>query len=215
MTRTARPPARRRRASKGEGDKLKPHILDATERLLVETGDEERVSIRAIAEAVGVTPPSIYRHFEDKEELVTAVCERRFASLNAAFESAVADVQDPTERLISLGRSYARFALEHPEHYRLLMMTASPRTLPEEAATQGPAAFGYLVDAVAACQAAGSIPPNEDPRRVAIVMWSGVHGLASLLITRPHFDWPAAPGELIELVLAWLVGKTPPPVREV
>src|SRR3712207_7496470 len=43
-----------------------------------QTGDEGAVSIRAIADAAGVTPPSIYLHFADKTELLAAVCEARF-----------------------------------------------------------------------------------------------------------------------------------------
>src|SRR5205807_237758 len=46
----------RRRARRGEGPRLREELLAATERLLAETGDEEAVSIRAIADAVGVTP---------------------------------------------------------------------------------------------------------------------------------------------------------------
>ena len=73
----ARPSAspRRARARRGEGPRLREEILAAATRLLAETGDEEAVSIRAVAEAVGVTPPSIYLHFADKTELIFAVCE--------------------------------------------------------------------------------------------------------------------------------------------
>jgi AcrR family transcriptional regulator len=52
-------PTRRHRARRGEGDRLREEILAAAERLLLETGDESAVSIRAVADAVGVTPPSI------------------------------------------------------------------------------------------------------------------------------------------------------------
>jgi len=48
---------RRHRARRGEGARLREEILAAGTRLLLETGDEEAVSIRAIAQAVGVTPP--------------------------------------------------------------------------------------------------------------------------------------------------------------
>jgi AcrR family transcriptional regulator len=56
---------RRRRARRGEGEKLREEILEAAERLLLQTGSEEMVQVRAVAEAVGVTPPSIYLHFAD------------------------------------------------------------------------------------------------------------------------------------------------------
>jgi len=65
---------RRRRAPRGQGRKLREEILAAAERLLRETGDQEAVSIRAVADAVGVTPPSIYLHFADKTDLIFAIC---------------------------------------------------------------------------------------------------------------------------------------------
>jgi AcrR family transcriptional regulator len=76
----ARPSAvpARPRARRGEGDKLRDHLLTATERLMIESGGADTVSIRAIADAVGVTPPSIYLHFPDKEALiVTSRCSTR------------------------------------------------------------------------------------------------------------------------------------------
>ena len=78
----ARPPSRRRRARRGQGERLREEILAAAERLLIRTGDMEQVSIRAVADEVGVTPPSIYLHFADKLELIFAVCERHFASFD-------------------------------------------------------------------------------------------------------------------------------------
>lgn len=189
----------RKRAPRGEGDKLRIEILDATETLMVRSGDADLVSIRAIADAVGVTAPSIYKHFTDKEKLVNAVCERRFNELNAAFDSADS-VADPVERLQELGRAYGRFALEHPEHYRVLMMTKSSRQKLQGDATEGQKAFGRLVDAVRACQLEDRIR-DGDPAAIAVVLWSGVHGLVSLLITSPGFPWPEDAATLLERVL--------------
>lgn len=189
----------RRRAPKGEGNRLRGEILDATEALLIQTGNADSVSIRAIADAVGVTPPSIYRHFADKDELVNAICERRFTDLNATFDAADA-FDDPLVRLKELGRAYGRFALEHPEHYRVIMMTTSSREKLQDESSQGQTAFGRLVAAVHACQEAGRIV-SGDPSTIAVILWSGVHGLVSLLITSPGFPWPADSATLLNSVL--------------
>src|SRR6266571_1260433 len=98
--------ARRRRAPRGQGERLGEEILAAAERLLVETGDEEAVSIRAVADAVGVTPPSIYLHFADKNELMFAVCERQFERLDREMEAAAAMSDDPLESLRLRGKAY-------------------------------------------------------------------------------------------------------------
>jgi AcrR family transcriptional regulator len=59
MTAAATSPSRRPRLPKGEGRQLRDEILAVAERMLLETGSQEAVSIRAVADAVGVTPPSI------------------------------------------------------------------------------------------------------------------------------------------------------------
>ena len=204
---TSRPPADpkggRRRAAKGEGDQLRVEILDAAEALLVKVGSEDLVSIRAIAEAVGVTSPSIYRHFTDKSELVHQISERRFKDLNEAFEAPGTTAADPLERLRKLGKAYGEFALQHPEHYRVLMMTSSTGRHAVESMdgdSEGAKAFRYLVDAVVACARAGRIV-TDDPTTTAVMLWSGLHGLVSLLITSPSFPWPRDAQSLLEELL--------------
>jgi AcrR family transcriptional regulator len=194
--------ARRRRAPKGEGVKLREEILNAAERLLVQTGSEDSVSVRAIADEVGITPPSIYMHFDDKESLLNEVCERRFADLNAAFERAYGSEHEPVAALRALGRAYGEFALTHPDHYRILMMTTSSHAPSEyeDESSQGRRAFTQLVDAVRACIDSGAFPPS-DPAATAVSLWAGVHGLVSLLITSPSFPWPASAHDMIENLL--------------
>jgi len=191
VTATARPPRARSRARRGDGERLRAQILAATERLLIETGDQEAVSIRAIAEAAGVTPPSIYLHFADKTELLAAVCEARFADLDRCMAEAAAGVDDPLEALWARGRAYVRFGLDNPEHYRILFMTrpvagAAPADLDR---LPGLTAFGHLVEEVARAMEAGALAPG-DPFLVATGLWSAVHGVTSLLIARPDFPWP-------------------------
>lgn len=189
----ARSTARRQRAPRGEGDRLASQILDAAEHLLVELGSDEAVSVRAIAEAVGVTAPSIYRHFEDKDELLYQVCQRRFADFNAAL-AAVDGVEGPVETLRAMGEAYMRFALQHPEHYRVLMMTSRKKDMEREG-SQGALAFERLVSATQRCIDAG-LCRFSDPVKGAVAMWAGVHGMCSLLITAREFPWPADPEEL-------------------
>src|SRR5262245_11025165 len=88
-------PGRRVRSRRGEGETLRDDVLAAAERLLVASGSEDAVSIRAVAAAVGVSPAAIYLHFPDKDALMTAVCGRVFAQFDAALEAAAAGAADP------------------------------------------------------------------------------------------------------------------------
>src|SRR4029450_1591391 len=82
---------RRRRAPRGSGEQLRDEILDATTELLLETGHAKAVSIRSVAQRVGVTPPSIYLHFADKDALLDAVCARYFEKLDEEMQRVAAD----------------------------------------------------------------------------------------------------------------------------
>ena len=180
--------ARRSRAPKGEGERLREEILAATERLLLESGDESAVSIRAIAGAVGVTPPSLYLHFADKEELIHAVCQRRFAELEARIEAEVQGVHDPVEQLRRRGRAYVAFGVENPEHYRILFLGkhAFTREDFEAGVVPGVEGFRHLVANVEAGMASGAFAP-ADSFLVACGLWAVVHGITSLRITVTAF----------------------------
>ncbi len=187
---TTSPSPRRSRARRGEGEKLREQILEASERLLIETGDEEAVTIRAVAEAVGVTPPSVYLHFADKDELLFAICEVHFAQLDRVTEEAAARSDDLLESLALRGRAYIRFGIEHPEQYRILFMRRPSHT-PESFQVdrlRDAAAFGHLFEHVSKCVQAGLI--DGDPLIVSLGLWAVVHGLTSLLISKPEFPWP-------------------------
>lgn len=184
-----RPTRTRERAPRGQGERLRKEILDATEELLVRTDDQDAVSIRAICEAVGVTAPSIYLHFSDKDALLEAVCLRIFADFDTALEAAAAGVDDPLESLRRRGRAYVEFGLEHPEHYRILFMQR-PGDRPNTGPDAGSDAFVHLVEAVARCIRQGAFAP-ADPMAVASTVWAALHGVTSLMISMPDFDWPA------------------------
>jgi len=193
-------PARRRRARRGQGERLREEILAATERLLIWTGDMEQVSIRAVADEVGVTPPSIYLHFADKLELVFAVCEKHFASFDRILEEAAAGSLDPVESLRLRARAYVRFGLEHPEEYRILFMS-KPAQTPEGWSNErlmGNAAFGHLVEAVQRASDQGTIAPGN-PVLIASGLWAVVHGITSLLIANRGLAWPV--DELVDDVV--------------
>lgn len=157
--------------------------------------------MRAVAGAVGVTPPAIYKHFDDKAELVYAVCQRTFARLDDAIEAAAATASDPVEELRERGKAYVRFGVENPEHYRILFMTR-PGSAPadwDHEAVLGSAAFDHHYAAVQrACDATGIV---DDPMLVAIGCWVAVHGVTSLRIAMPTFPWPPL-DDLVDHVLA-------------
>jgi AcrR family transcriptional regulator len=198
MTSSATAAGRRPRLPKGAGRQLRDEILAATERMLLETGSSRAVSIRAVARAVGVTPPSIYRHFADKTTLIFEVCARHFTALEDHIRQACAGIDDPVETLVALGKAYIEFGVANPEPYRVMFMTRHDEA-PEE--FQGrvlaeSAAFDRLMHCVQACIDAGRFRPEcTDAYRVSLGFWARVHGLTSLQVSKPQMAWP---GDFLE-----------------
>jgi len=187
----------------------KEEIIAAAARLLEERHDLDAISMRAVADAVGVTTAAIHRHFTDRNELIFGVCERRFRELDHVCEQAAASSADPLESLRRRGRAYVEFGLAHSEEYRIWFMS-KPGATPDWTADRimkGPVVT-HLVQAVQACLDAGVIRP-ADPVLVAFSLWSAVHGLTSLLITKSAFPWPDL-DELLDHILSVLaVGLAP------
>ena len=179
----------------------------------METADAGSVSIRAIADAVGVSPPSIYLHFTDKDELIHAVCQQQFRRLDVLVDETVGDVVDPVEKLRRRGRAYVRFGVEHPEHYRIMLMGRPHfERPPDERGPEGFRSFNALVENVQECMDAGAFA-RDDPGPVATVLWAGVHGITSLRIAVPWFPTFKDPDDVVDRLLAALFRGLVPPAH--
>jgi AcrR family transcriptional regulator len=180
----------RPRARKGEGELLRDEILEAAEALLLETASEEAVSIRAVAQSVGVTAPSIYRHFPDKTHLLFEVCARQFDLLDEVIEEAVNGIEDPLEAMAARGRAYVRFGVEHPEHYRIMFMGSAQATPEQWQDIVRTGSFANLITGIERLRDCDLLPPDIDTYTTALHVWANIHGLTSLLVTKPGIAWP-------------------------
>lgn len=185
MTAAARP---RKRAARGQGATLYGEVLRAAMDLLAETGSVDAVSVRSVAQRVGVSVPSIYLHFADKQALIDAVCEQVFADLDEAMQQASRDAVDPFEALRMQGVAYIRFALENPEQYRVVMMSPPVGKASGPVEAMSMSAFAHILEGVEACLATSVL--EGDPITICMQLWAAAHGIASLMIAKPEFPWP-------------------------
>jgi len=178
---------KRKRATRGSGEQLRVEIIAATKELLANAGSSNAVSIRAVAERVGVTSPSIYLHFADKDALLDAVVVDVFAELDAAMVAAGESVVGPLPRLRAFGLAYVQFAVAHPEHYRIATMDPCPK--PDSALDEvlASAAFDHFRTVVNECIAAQIFA--GDPLQITLDLWAAAHGIAALLIVKPYLPW--------------------------
>lgn len=169
-------------------------ILDVALRLFAEHGSGS-VTTRQIAEAVGISQPSLYAHFASADDIAEELCIRAFSALHDHFAQTLAQVSDPWERLDLLGRTYIDFGLAHPDMYRIAFIPSRPHEAKpamsfdlaqdDPGLAAGLRAFAALRDTIA------EIRGREDPENAVIAqaIWASVHGLTSLLITKPFFPW--------------------------
>ncbi|HKE98257.1 MAG TPA: TetR/AcrR family transcriptional regulator [Actinomycetes bacterium] len=155
-------------------------IVQAARELLEQEG-AEALTMRRLAERLGIRAPSLYKHLPDKAAVEAAVIATGLVDVAAALEAALAAARSAgTEPLAALAAAYRAFALAHPHLYRL--MTGQP--LPRDRLPAG-------VEARAAApllQAAG----NQDLARAA---WAFAHGMVQLELARrfpPGADLHAA-----------------------
>ncbi|KUH86348.1 MULTISPECIES: TetR/AcrR family transcriptional regulator [unclassified Mycobacterium] len=178
---------KRRRAPRGSGEQLRDEILDATTDLLLETGHAKDVSIRSVAQRVGVTPPSIYLHFADKDALLDAVCARYFENLDEEMQRAAADEPSTIDVLRAQGMAYVRFALKTPELYRIATMGPGRPGSDVDVALNS-SAFAHIRSSVESLMAEGVFAAG-DSTVVALELWASAHGVAAMLISRPYLPW--------------------------
>jgi AcrR family transcriptional regulator len=158
-------------------------ILSAARELFLE-GGAEAVTMRAVAERVGVTATALYRHFEGKDALLQAVLRAGFEEFGSYLYRALAGAS-PTERLRRSGEAYLDFALQQPQVYRTIFIAPRPASDCSAADVSDPhkaATFRFLVDRVRECMEAGSLRRGE-PDAVALAIWAHVHGLVSLYLS--------------------------------
>ncbi|WP_374025539.1 TetR/AcrR family transcriptional regulator [Mycobacterium sp. HNNTM2301] len=168
----------KRRDSYHHGD-LKRALTSAALSLVAEKGPKG-FTLTEAARRAGVSAAAPYRHFADKAALLATVAEQGFRDLHAEL-AAASSAKEPKERVADLGRAYVRWAVAHPDHYRVMFGAELSKADHPDLAVAGEQAFGDLLDAIAACQAAGAVG-GQDPRELAAPLWSLVHGVASLAI---------------------------------
>ncbi|MGW5386476.1 TetR/AcrR family transcriptional regulator [Nocardia sp. NPDC003963] len=158
-------------------------IVDVAERLLERDGPNG-VTMRRVAEQLGIRAPSLYKHVSSKVDIETALQQRALQRLAAALE--------PAEDLPALAAPYRRWALEHPRLY--------------EFAARTPLARERIAPGVEVAAAAPLLQMMNGDQVVARALWGIAHGLVDLELANrfpAHADLDAvwARGGCVPLVL--------------
>ena len=163
------------------GGDLRRDLLDTALELIAREGPSA-VSLRSLARRLGVSHAAPANHFPDKAALFTAIAVEGFELLAAAIREATAQAGPdaaPGQRLRATGRAYVGFAVSHPGHFAVMWRRDLLHRDDPALAAAGDATFALLLAGVHDVQAEGWAA-GADPRTVAYLAWSVVHGLAAL-----------------------------------
>ncbi len=173
--------------SQTEIDDFRTRLISVAERLFAEQG-REAVSMRQLAQALGVSVMTPYRYFKDKDDILAATRASGFDRFAEALETAYDSVNDPVQRARMVGDAYLRFAFENPSAYRLMFDLTQPneQNYPE-LARAGERARKTMSAYVECLLDAGQLV--GEPEIIAHVCWAAIHGLVVLKLAdkiAPH-----------------------------
>lgn len=174
---------------------LRAALLTAA-RALLDEGGVAAVSLREAARRAGVTPAACYRHFADKDALLTALAVQGFGEFAEALGQAFRGGQ---RTLAEMGVAYVAFAVQRPGLFRLMFGPAVADRSRSPELLQAIGAATQLFEGGLKSHAA----TGPDDRVAALRAWATVHGLATLAIDGmlPGYD---------PVVLARALAKLPP-----
>lgn len=147
---------------------------------LFERGGAEAVSMRRIADAVGITPMAIYRHFPNREALLKRLSDDSFQAI--AHEWAAHGTHpDVLERLLALLTPYLDYALANPHlfDHAFSLRRDDARRFPEDFRERQSPTLTVIADAIDEGMRQGVLR-KDDAWDVAMTLWAQAHGLIVL-----------------------------------
>lgn len=195
----SRPHNTQGKAGYHHGD-LRRSLIDNALELIRDNGIEG-LSLRKLAERVGVSQTALYHYFKDKQDLLLAIGEVAVEQFTQTLLDSVAG-QPPGKQLEAFVVAYIRYARENPELYELMLgRTTWKHACPHafhQSARLSIRRFGELLQGL---QQSGALPGDIDTLRLTQVSWATLHGLC-----RMYNDGLAFTPEAIEDIARYAAG---------
>jgi AcrR family transcriptional regulator len=177
---------------------VRTRILETAAGLLAQSADAD-VSTRAICDAAGVTAPTLYHHFGDKDGLLAAVVDFGWAAFLETKRAVAAVVHDHVADDIRAGwDNHLEFARKNPSFYKLMW---SPAMAASSSAVRE--AYQMLYDRLELGAARGQLRLSAEA--ASRIVLSATTGAALSLISQPDlYGGGAFATQLREAVIAWI-----------
>lgn len=184
-------------------ENLKQELIEAGIRIVAEES-YDALTLRRLAAECSVSHAAPYKHFHNKEEILSALTEFAHEQLAISFTETL-DLfanADALTRVVELGKTYIAFMMEHPYYIKVLFIGDISRTLsgedPYSAAVQDKPLDIFMRTAVLHLKALGTAA--EDYEYDLVAMWSLVHGLTLILANgnwKPKEGWREAADKIL------------------
>lgn len=163
-------------------------------------------SIRKVAIMCGVSNNAPYKHFKDKEELISEILNTVWTNFYVALqESTELHKDDPKLQIINMGKAYVKFMVENPEYLKLTFLSDYTSSIVIENGSFskcGEGSFSVFRDCAQKYLKSINIP-QELYMVKTMAMWSMVHGIA-VLIAKKSIDYKGDYLEFTEKIITTL-----------
>jgi AcrR family transcriptional regulator len=194
----------RRPATEAQKKAARRQIQKAAASYYAEHG-AAAVSARAVAQRAGVSVGKIYAHFGSLQGLMQSLWMEPIEAINAQLVEMAAEITDPVQRLRALLNAYVEIALARPQLFRGAFLFVRPDTMPrpDREPLEGAPFASLLISTIREGQALGVLKEG-DPRKLAQLVWAGVHGCLALPVNLDRLDFIEPEGlaaQMIDILL--------------
>ena len=177
---------------------LRSSLIDNATAMITEQGIES-LSLRKLAERIGVSRTAAYHHFKDKNDLLSAIAAQGFSLWQSKAEQIFENKKlSEQEKYHTFVHFYVHFATQNAAIYKLMFGSTlwkkqenndhSSSKSSQELIDVAYPSFQYQVEMTQAWQANGILPKSQNSLRLAQVTWATLHGIAQLVIDGIYAD---------------------------
>ena len=170
-----------------EKEQKKAMILEVAEEILLEKGLDQ-LNMDEVAERAEVSKGSLYLYFNNKTDLVLGICHKASNLMNEWTSKVLTEKKSGLEMVYQLGKNYLKFAIEHPEYYRVMRFLESYKhsdqaknsiylDLCRQNRQQG---FRVMVRAIQIGMQDGSVHTMYNAEQLALLLISTSHGVVNM-----------------------------------
>ena len=180
---------------------LTKSLLEAASDIIKNQG-VEALSMRKLADVVGVSRTAPYHHFKDKNALLCALAEKGFNEQEALLCQLMKQALPTFDQFRQYVHLYIEYAQQHSETYdlmygRVIWKAGHPSDSLKAASRQ---TFKTWIDWVEKLQQEKVLPADNSPLRIGQTTWASLHGLARFYLDGIYLDKEDLSGMIDQMI---------------